>query len=137
MGESRNMEEKKRIGPEGHQQAVRGTQVPGASDGPPGEEGVSRGAALAVQRALERMSERDRLVFHAGILYGAATKMGEVGEQHRQNWNALNRAANAALVECTAVLGKIPVKGEPPATVAGKEAGRRLRKAVLTLLGRD
>lgn len=141
MGKGRNMEETKRTGTESDSPEVRGEGLPSESDSPPGEEGVSRRAALAVQSALELMSERDRAIFHAGILYGSAKQMGDMGEQHRRNWNALNRTANATLAQCVNALEPIPVDASkrpaPKAKQRGEAAGKRLRKALGVLLGLD
>ena len=96
---------------------------------------------MAVQQALEHMSERDRAIFQAGVLYGSAKQMGDMGEQHRRNYNALNRTANGVLAQCVNTLQPIPVDNsaakEPEAKERGHAAGKRLRKALLALLGQE
>lgn len=131
------MEAKNGRSAEGGSEEVRGNGVQHPGDSGAGEEGLPGGDAVAMRRALEALTPRERAIFNAGMAAGAAQQLAQTASQHVLFINASREQAQKRSAQALTLLEKAPPSTEPSsATQAGAEAARRLVAAGKAILGR-
>lgn len=134
LGEGRDMETNGRTDPTGDREKVRGEQVPSAGNSSGEASGLSSRIQVEVSEALGGLTDREREIFHAGVLYGAAHAATQGIEQLSKVTASASRAATAnAAASLTALQGA--ANHAPPTKSA--EWGARLGGACRRILGRS